>query len=84
MGGHTILSDHDGLFSLDMSQHGGCTFSTVSDANVRAAELQGKRLADFAQSTTSFEAKVTLSFGHQSSPFYVAASEVFNFAEELS
>ena len=61
MGCETTLSEHGGLFSLDLSQHGGTSYSKAIDAQIRTAELQGQRLADFAMPSTAFEADVSQS-----------------------
>lgn len=53
------MSEHGGLFSLDLSQHGGSAFSKAIDAQLRTAELQGQRLAEFVMPTTAFEADVS-------------------------
>lgn len=53
------VSDTEGLFSLDISQHGGTAFSKGFDACVQAADFQGQRLAAFAFPTSLFESDVS-------------------------
>ena len=59
MGCESTMSEHGGLFSLDLSSHGGSAFSKAIDGQIRTAELQGQRLADFSLPTTAFEADVS-------------------------
>lgn len=53
------MSEHGGLFSLDLSSHGGNAFSKAMDVQIRTAELQGQRLAEYALPTTTFETEVS-------------------------
>lgn len=58
MGCESTMSEHGGLFSLDLSSHGGNAFSKAMDVQIRTAELQGQRLAEYALPTTTFETEL--------------------------
>lgn len=60
MGCEATFSDQGGLFSLDLSQHGGTAVCMALSASVKAAELQGQRLEAFAFPTSPLELTVSL------------------------